>query len=354
MLGCPRECKELNMLFRNLCGTYGRGTLVDTSQSMVESVQGIATGPSKCEFGIHELTFLGHCLNSSGVRPLEEKVSAIREFPQPSTQHKLREFLGLVNFYHRFIPQCAHTLQPLNNLLSKHNNTKQPLQWDDQATQAFTEIKQAIADASLLVHLHPDAATHIMVDASDTAIGAVLQQEINHQWQPIAFFSKKLTSAETKYSTFDRELLAIYLSIKHFQYFVEGRNFYILTDHKPLTFALQANHNHSPRQLRHLEFISQFTSDIRHIKGPDNSVADALSRVEINAIHTTQSPPVDFKDIAEEQQTDPELTKLKQSSSLKLELSKIPYSVKRWKICFKCSLCSSASLLAIETSSMYA
>ena len=84
-----------------------------------------------------------------------------------------------------------------------------------------------------------------------TVIGAVIQQEINHEWQPIAFFSKKLTPAETKYSTFDRELLAIYyLFIKHFQYFVEGRNFYILTDHKPLTFVLQANHNHSPRQLR--------------------------------------------------------------------------------------------------------
>ena len=136
---------------------------------------GILLNPSKCEFGMHELTFLGHRLNSSGVRPLEEKVSAIRDFPQPSTQCKLRQFLGLVNFYHRFIPHCAHTLQPLNNLLSKNNNTKQPLQWNDQTTQAFTEIKQAIADALLLVHPHPDAATHITVDASDTAIGEVIQ-----------------------------------------------------------------------------------------------------------------------------------------------------------------------------------
>ena len=141
---------------------------------------GILLNPSKCECGMHELTFLGHHLNSSGVRPLEEKVSAIRDFPQPSTQRKLHQFLGLVNFYHHFIPHCAHTLQPLNNLLSKNNNTKQPLQWNDQATQAFTEIKQAIADASLLIHPHPDAAAHIMVDASDTAIGAIIQQEISH------------------------------------------------------------------------------------------------------------------------------------------------------------------------------
>ena len=284
---------------------------------------GILLNPSKCAFGLNELTFLGHQLNSQGVRPLEDKVAAIREFPQPATQRKLREFLGLVNFYHRFIPHCAHMLQPLNNLLSRPNSAKQALQWDDQSTQAFTDTKQAIADASLLVHPHPDAATHIMVDASDTAVGAVLQQEINHQWQPIAFFSKKLTPAETKYSTFDRELLAIYLSIKHFQFFIEGRDFYILTDHKPLTFALQSNHNHSPRQLRHLEFISQFTSDIRHIKGPDNSVADALSRVETNAIHTTQSSVVDFKDIAAEQQNDSELTELRKTS-LKLEPIPIP------------------------------
>ena len=285
---------------------------------------GILLNPSKCELGMTELTFLGHHVNSRGVRPLDDKVSAIREFPQPSTQRKLREFMGLVNFYHRFIPHCAHTLQPLNDLLSKAHSNKQALQWNDQATQAFTNIKQAIADASLLVHPHPDAATHIMVDASDTAVGAVLQQKIDHQWQPLAFFSKKLTSTETKYSTFDRELLAIYLSIKHFQYFIEGRDFYVLTDHKPLTFALHSNHNHSPRQLRHLEFISQFTSDIRHIKGPDNSVADALSRVETNAIHTTQPSAVDFKDIAIEQQTDPELSRLRQTSSLKLEAMPIP------------------------------
>ena len=117
---------------------------------------GILLNPSKCEFGASELTFLGHCLNSQGVRPLEDKVSAIREFPQPSSQRKLREFLGLVNFYHHFIPHCAHTLQPLNDLLNRTPGNKQTILWDNQATQAFTNIKQAIADASVLVHPHPN------------------------------------------------------------------------------------------------------------------------------------------------------------------------------------------------------
>ena len=139
-----------------------------------------------------------------------------------------------------------------------------------------------------------------MTDASDITVGAVLQQEVNNQWHPIAFFSKKLTPAETRYSTFDRELLAICLAVKHFQHFVEGWDFHILTDHKPLTFALKSHHNHTPRQLRHLDFISQFTNDIRHVKGIDNCVVDALSCIEINAIHTDQYPVIDFADIVAE------------------------------------------------------
>ena len=100
-----------------------------------------------------------------------------------------------------------------------------------------------------------------MTDASDTAVGAVLQQQINGEWKPIAFFSKRLKPAETRYSTFDRELLAIYLAIKHFQHFFEGRQFQILTDHKPLTFAFNTQSSKlTPRQIRHLDFISQFTS----------------------------------------------------------------------------------------------
>ena len=98
-----------------------------------------------------------------------------------------------------------------------------------------------------------------------------------------------MTVQETKYSTFHRELLAVYLAIKHFCYFIEGHQFHVLTDHKPLIFALQS---HSDKY-----FISQFTSDIRHVSGTENCVADALSRIETNASH--QSPPIiDCKAIA--------------------------------------------------------
>src|SRR5678815_4865974 len=105
------------------------------------------------------------------------------------------------------------------------------------------------------------------------------------EWCPLAFFSRKLQPAETRYSAFGRELLAMYIAVRHFRYFLEGREFHILTDHKAITFAMASRHErHSPREARHLEFVSQFTTDIRHISGVDNFTADALSRIEINAL----------------------------------------------------------------------
>ena len=142
-----------------------------------------------------------------------------------------------------------------------------------------------MAATSFLSHLAPDIPTCLMTDASVTAVGAVLHQHMKGSWHPISFFSKKMTSKEKHYSTFDRELLAVYLAIKHFRHFLEGREFHVFTDHKPLTFALNTHSDrHSPHQARQLNYISQFTSNIRHIQGSDNPVADALSHIEINAL----------------------------------------------------------------------
>ena len=162
------------------------------------SDHGIVINPGKCEFGVPTLQFLGHQVDDTGVRPLDDKVKAIREFPQPNSLRKLREFLGLVNFYHRFLPHCAAILQPLNDLLAGKSKT---ISWTEEATTAFSSIKEALANATLLVHPHPDATISITTDASDTAVGAVLQQRVDDQWRPISYFSKKLKPAETRYST---------------------------------------------------------------------------------------------------------------------------------------------------------
>ena len=286
------------------------------------SEHGIIINPDKCELGVPQLNFLGHNVTGQEIQPSEDKVSVIRDFPQPTSQRKLWEFLQLVNFYHRFIPNCTATLHPLNNLLSPKT---QELHWNASASEAFQMNKDAFADATFLVHPKPNALTCIMTDASDRAVGTVLQQRIGDLWQLISYFSKKLKPSETKYSTFDRELLAVYLSIK---YFVEGRVFHILTDHKPLTYSLSSHsNNYTPCQIHHLDYVSQFTSDIRYVKGSNNTPADTLSRMVVDAVLQENPPIVDFKQMAAAQQQDPYILKLQtSSSSLVLKVCPIPMS----------------------------
>ena len=161
----------------------------------------------------------------------------------------------------------------------------------------------------MLVHPHADKPTALTVDASGTAVGAVLEHNSDgSDWKPVAFFSRKLRPAEQNYSAFDRELLAAYLAIRHFRYFLEGRSFTLFTHHKPLTFAIsKISDPWSPRQQRHLAYVSEFTTDVRHIEGKDNTVADTLSRGEISAISSPQ-PGVDYKAMAAAQRADASIT----------------------------------------------
>lgn len=141
---------------------------------------GLKIHPQICIFGVEALDFLGHQVSPQGITPLPQKVLAIRVFPQPQTARKLREFLGITNYYHRFVPHAAETLAPLNDLLKGlKKNSRKILTWTDDAQQAFTTIKHKLADLTLLAHPAPNAPTSLTTDALATAIGAVLQQEIN-------------------------------------------------------------------------------------------------------------------------------------------------------------------------------
>ena len=128
----------------------------------------------------------------------------------------------------------------------------------------------------------------LVTDTSTTAMGAVLQQRAQDGWQPLAFFSRKLSPTRRMYSAYDRELLAIYEAVRHFRHMLEARHFIVFTDHKPLICAFHKKRDKcSSRQLNYLDFISQFTTDIRHISGQENIVADALSRVKVIAAPPT-------------------------------------------------------------------
>ncbi|BHF72701.1 hypothetical protein SprV_0401577000 [Sparganum proliferum] len=258
---------------------------------------GVVIKPSKCVLGVPSLDFLGHHVDAQGLRPLFSKVEAIRDFPPPTSKRQLQRFLGMVNFYRRFLPNCADLMLSLTNLLS---GPKGPFELRGHALTAFERIKTSLVDATLLTHPAPEAPLSLMVDASTAAVGAVLQQHINDSTRPLAFFSKKLSPAETRYSTFGRELLAIYLAVKHLGHFLDGRDFTIFTDHKPLTFAIRSHSDkYNPREISHLDYISQFTTDIRHIDGPKNAVADMLSRPSVSAFHLSHG--IDLGAMAAEQ-----------------------------------------------------
>ena len=277
--------------------------------------QGLVINPAKCEFGKAEVNFLSHTISAEGIRPHITRVEAVRAFPAPDDKPSLHRFVGLVNYYHRFVPHCAEILQPLHQSLAAETFI-----WDEACQSAFEEAKRTLSEAVMLVHPQQNVPTCITTDASSRAVGGVLEQFIDGQWKPIAFFSKKLCRAELNYSTFDRELLAIYLAIRHFQYFLEGRNFHVNTDHKPLTFVLQSSSDRrSPRQSRHLSFISEFTTDIRYIEGQANQVADALSR----DVHVLEQPPIDFEALSVAQSSDDEIQQL-QASNTSLRLEQLP------------------------------
>ena len=191
---------------------------------------GLVVNKDKRNFCASELDFFGYTINSQGVRTHESRVQAIRDFARPKTQKELKRYLGMLNFYRRHIPKAAHVLAPLNKLTSNKKGRKPALEWSAQAEEAFQESKEMLAQSTLLKFPMLGATTNLTVDPSETAVGGAIQQVVNDEIHPIAFFSKTLTPAEAKYSTFDRKHFAMYVFVKHFCYFLEGRSFYILSD----------------------------------------------------------------------------------------------------------------------------
>ena len=288
---------------------------------------GLTLNVDKCLFGVTELAFLGHWVSSEGIRPLREKVQAILDYPPPTSLKGLRRFLGMVNHYRRFMKDCATLLGPLEALqaqLIKSKCKRAPLSLSSNESNSFDLIKERLSNACMLVHPAMNAPTCLATDASDSAAGAVLQQYVNNKWQPLAFFSKRFSDSQRNYSTFGRELLAMYLAVLHFAYYLEGRTFYIECDHKPITYAISGRGRHSAIETRHLRIISEYTTDIRYVKGESNVVADALSRVCSISEQSPLSHCVDFRAIAQAQQGDAELQELLGSSETSLKFVQVP------------------------------
>lgn len=292
---------------------------------------GLTINPSKCIFGQREIQFLGHHINAEGIRPLNNKVKVIQEFKKPQVVKELKRFLAMLNFYRSFLPQAVNNQMILQALIDgNRRNDTTPIHWTPEADAAFDWCKTDLAEATLLAHPAVNAPISLSADAPDVAIGAVLHQLVEGVSQPLGFFSKKLQNGQLRYSTYDRELLAVYEGIKHFRHLIEGRNFSIFTDHKPLIFAFkQKSEKSSPRRIRQLDFISQFSTDVRYVKGEHNTVADTLSRIT----EVKKEMSLDAQTNAAEQENDDEFQQLLKegnlfSTSLTVKSFTIPESKK--------------------------
>lgn len=284
---------------------------------------GITLKREKCQFFLPEVEYLGFVVSKDGLKPTEAKVKAIKEADAPKCLSELRSFIGLVNYYSRFLPNLADKMAPLYCLLKKTQKWK----WTDRQQSAFEKIKQELSDEVLLAHYNADDELILTCDASPFGIGAVLQQRTHDgSVRPIAFVSRTLSQPEKNYAQIEREGLSIVFGTEKFRHYLLGRRFTLETDHKPL-LTLFGEHKGIPemasaRIKRWAMKLSAFQYQIKYISSKDNACADFLSRSPVPGKGKEQEDqvlsiendglPVTARVIASETARDPVLAKVKQ------------------------------------------
>ncbi|KAK7605320.1 hypothetical protein V9T40_007178 [Parthenolecanium corni] len=249
---------------------------------------GFLIQPDKCEFLKSDIVYLGHQVSADGLRPVSEKLDKLRRFPIPTNLKELQGFLGLVNYYHKFIPNYSDKIQPLLHLTRKGVE----FLWNDERNKTFEAMKKVIENEAVLQYPNFDKTFFLHTDASNVAVGAVLSQyDSENNLRPILFESSTLNHAQRNYSTIERELYAIVWAVKKFRPYLIGQRFEILSDHKPLECITKSN-TLSGRLLRWRLELSEYDFTIKHVKGKDNVVADAFSRI-ILKVTTKRKAPMD-------------------------------------------------------------
>ena len=244
---------------------------------------GLILNVKKSRFFKAEVNYLGYIIAKNNIRPDPEKVSVVKDWSPPKSVTEVRSFIGLLNYYRRFIKDFTKIALPLLELTKKEKEFK----WDAACQESFDNLKIALISSPVLIMPDYEKEFHIWPDASQYAVGGVLTQKKEESHQPIAFYSSKLSPAEQKYSTTERELYAMLLCLRKFRCYVEGREIKIHTDHRPLTWA-KGLKDPKPRIWSWLEEIEYFLPQIEYVPG-ERQPADALSR--LNQDETNASVP---------------------------------------------------------------
>jgi hypothetical protein len=233
--------------------------------------------PVKCFFGQESVSFLGHRISAGGVAVDEEKIKAVRDWPVPSNVSNLRSFLGLAGYYRSFVPNFGQIACDLFTLTGKN----QSWVWGEPQQKAFELLKAKLSETPILIIPDVEKPFVINTDASDYAVGAVLQQDIGSGLQPVGFMSKKLSATQCSYSAYEKELYAILCALNEWKHYLyeSTHKTVIVTDHNPLQYVLKQK-KVTPKLARWIDTLQQFNLSIIHQSGKKNIVADSLSRRE--------------------------------------------------------------------------
>jgi len=253
----------------------------------------------KCRFAQREMKFLGNIIESnygrgdvSGLTTIKsdpEKIQAILDITEPSSNKELMSYLGMTVYQKRLVPNYSDIAAPLSDISTKHwtKETKYDF-WNETHTESFNKLKTALATATALAIPNKSQKFWITADASDRAIGGHIDQLFGDQMTTVAVFSKKLSGAQCNWGTGERELFAIVYAITKFHYLLEGSDVVIRSDHNPLRF-LKSKGSITPKQARWLCILDRCNWDLQFLAGKDNGAADYFSRIGSEADKSRKS-----------------------------------------------------------------